>query len=72
MCAKPSDDTKTIAFEFLDGTNMDPATDMHMHDATIEFIDDDHFKSEWTSYDDGEPSGKAVFEMKRKKGDAAG
>ena len=72
MCAKPSDDTKTIAFEFLDGTNMDAATDMHMHNATIEFIDDDHFKSEWTSYDDGKPSGKAVFEMKRKKGDAAG
>ncbi len=68
MCAKSGDDAKTIAFEFLDGTNMDPKKDMHMHDATITFVDDDHFQSEWTSHMDGKPSGKAKFDLKRKKG----
>ena len=67
LCAKLGENSKTIEFNFLDGTNMDVEKDMHMHNATIEFIDDDHFRSEWTSYVGGKPSGKAKFDLKRKK-----
>ena len=67
MCAKLGDDPRTIAFKFLDGTNMDPAKDMHMHEATIRVVDEDHLQSEWTSFMNGKPLGKASFDLKRKQ-----
>jgi hypothetical protein len=60
-------DSKTIAFEFVKATNMKSDKDMHMHDATFTFVDNDTLKTEWTHYMDGKSAGKVVFEMKRKK-----
>lgn len=67
MKAVKSDNAKKLDFKFLDGTNMDPAKDMHMHEVTIEFVDADHIKSEWKLYMDGKPAGSAQFDLKRKK-----
>src|SRR5579862_822673 len=40
--------TKTIKFDFVSATNLKSADDGHMHHATYTFIDDDHFKTDWT------------------------
>jgi hypothetical protein len=58
---------KKISFKFLDGTNIKADKDMHMHEAVIEFVDDDHIQSEWTTYDEGKQAGSAKFDLKRKK-----
>lgn len=67
MRAEASVDLKTIAFKFLDGTNLDPAKDMHMHEATIKFVGDDHIQSEWVHWIKGKAAGAAKFDLKRKK-----
>jgi hypothetical protein len=67
MKGAPSQDGSKLTFTFLDGTNMDPAVDMFMHDATIELVDDDHLKSEWVAYQEGKQLSTAKFDVKRKK-----
>jgi hypothetical protein len=67
MKAKPAGDGNSIAFKFTGATNMKSDRDMHMHDATYTFVDKDTLKSEWTTYMDGKPGGKVVFDLKRKK-----
>jgi hypothetical protein len=42
-----------VAFEFDGGTHFDPARDMHMHEATIEFLGSDEIRAEWRSWDKG-------------------
>lgn len=67
MRAESSADPKTIAFKFLDGTNLKPDTDLHMHDATLKFVGDDHIQTEWILHVKGQPAGAAKFDLKRKK-----
>jgi hypothetical protein len=67
MKAEPGGDPKRLVFRFLDGTNLDPAKDFHMHDATIELVDDDHIRSAWTSYVNGKADSVAKFDLRRKK-----
>jgi hypothetical protein len=67
MKAAPSENAKKLVFKFLDGTNLDPAKDMHMHEAAIEFVAEDHIRSSWTSYNKGEPVTTAKFDLTRKK-----
>jgi hypothetical protein len=67
MKSEITDDPKKIAFKFLDGTNLDPAKDMHMHETELELVADDHIRSTWTSYRDGKPLMSAKFDLKRKK-----
>jgi hypothetical protein len=40
--------TKTIKFDFVSATNLKNADDGYMHHAMYTFIDDDHFKTDWT------------------------
>src|SRR5262249_46818166 len=40
--ADPKSPANQIRFEFVGGTNLDPAKDMHMHGGTLTFVDDDH------------------------------
>ncbi|MBI3461895.1 MAG: hypothetical protein HY000_02385, partial [Planctomycetes bacterium] len=65
MKLEPNDDPKKLVFKFLDGTNLDSAKDMHMHEAVIEIVNDDHIRTAWTSYNKGKPSGTAKFDLKR-------
>lgn len=66
-------DTKSlpnqIHFAFAGGTNLDPAKDMHMHEATLKFIDADHIELTGVAWVDGKPSEDHCGQMKlvRKK-----
>jgi hypothetical protein len=44
---------KNIIFEFLDGTGMASRDVGHMDKVKVRFVDDDHFKSQWTFYAKG-------------------
>ena len=56
-----------LAFKFLDATNLPDKKAMHMHDLMINFKDADHFQEEWTHYNGGKPTGKAVIDYERVK-----
>ena len=60
---------KQIQFKFDGGTNLDVAKDMHMHGATLTFVDDDHITSSGEAWVDGKPSDNHCGDMKlvRKK-----
>jgi hypothetical protein len=60
-----SADGKTIAFHFVDGTNLSGADAPHMNDLTITFNDANHITQEWAMK--GGPMEKVVFHLERKK-----
>ena len=43
----PKGDVKTLAFHFVDATNLAQPTDPHMHNVAFTFHDQDHFTQEW-------------------------
>lgn len=57
-------DGKTFRFDFLSGTNMKPS-DMHMHAASLTFVDANHIVAEWTAWRDGKPAEVMVFDLTR-------
>jgi hypothetical protein len=65
MRATKFDNPSQIAFGFAGGTNMNPATDSHMHDLTLTFVDADHIKAEWSFYERGEKRDVKNFNWKR-------
>jgi hypothetical protein len=67
MRATPKAGDNKIAFEFVKATNLKSDKDMYMRSATFTFVDKDTLRTEWTHYNDGKESGKATFELKRKK-----
>ena len=67
MRATPKAGDNKVAFEFIKATNLKSDKDMYMRSATFTFVDKDTLRTEWTHYKDGKESGKAVFELKRKK-----
>jgi len=67
MKAEKSDGSKKLVFNFAGAGNLKSEKDPHMHDMTLEILGDDHIKATWTFYQDGKPSDKAVFDLKRKK-----
>ncbi len=44
-----------IKWVFAGGTNFDPAKDMHMHGATLTFIDNDHIQLVGEAWEGGKP-----------------
>ncbi len=71
MRAERGGDANKIAFKFAGATNMKSENDMHMHEATITFPDNDTIKSEWTHYKDNKATGTVKFELKRAAKQAA-
>ncbi len=67
MKATPKAGDTKVAFDFVKVTNLKTDKDMYMRSATFTFIDADTLKTEWTHFQNGKDSGKAVFELKRKK-----
>ncbi len=55
MKADPAASTNQIRWQFVGGTNLDPSKDMHMHGATVTFIDADHIKIDGEAWADGKP-----------------
>ena len=58
-------DGKNLYFMFVDGSNMDPMKDAHMHSLTISFVDKDHIIQKWTLFAGGKEKGTSVFELSR-------
>ena len=69
MKLDPASTDKVLKFVFAGGTNLDPAKDMHMHEGSIKWIDDDHIEWSWSGYRDGKPAEGHGVSMKlvRKK-----
>lgn len=69
MKADPASAKNSIRFAFAGGANLDPKKDMHMHEGTITFVDDDHFNMSGVAWADGKPSENHCGTMKlaRKK-----
>lgn len=58
-----------VAFAFDGGANIDPAKDMHMHDARMEFLGADEIRAQWQSWDKGAPAQHAPkIRLVRRKG----
>ncbi|HJZ55489.1 MAG TPA: hypothetical protein VKE74_11045 [Gemmataceae bacterium] len=55
MKADPKSPHNQIKWVFAGGTNLDPAKDMHMHEGTITFVDDDHIEWSGAAWKDGKP-----------------
>jgi hypothetical protein len=53
--ADPKAPANQIQFKFAGGTNLDPAKDMHMHEGTFTFIDDDHLEISGVAWANGKP-----------------
>lgn len=54
-----------LRFDFVDGTNLDAGTDMHIHSSRLEIVDADHIQSDWTAYAGGKETGIMKFALKR-------
>jgi hypothetical protein len=69
MKADPKSPKNQIRFEFAGGTNFDPKKDMHMHEGTLTFVDDDHIEFSGCAWVNGKPSEDHCTTMKlvRKK-----
>jgi hypothetical protein len=69
MKAEPAAAKNQIRFAFAGGTNLDPAKDLHMHEATLTFVDDDHIEIAGVAWVDGKPADNHCAHMKlaRKK-----
>jgi len=55
MKADPKAPANQLHFTFAGGSNLDPATDKHMHEGTITFVDDDHIEFAGVGWEGGKP-----------------
>lgn len=62
-----STDTRLV-FDFVSGSNFDPAVDKHIHDARIEFVDEHTVASTWSAWDGGRKVYEATFDLARSDG----
>jgi hypothetical protein len=69
MKADPKSPPNQIHFQFAGGSNLDPAKDMHMHEGTLTFIDEDHIEFSGVAWAGGKPAEGHACGMKlvRKK-----
>jgi hypothetical protein len=56
MKADPSSPPNQIVFRFAGGTNLDPARDRHMHEATLTIVSDDRIEVRGTGWENGAPA----------------
>lgn len=57
-----------LHFDYVGGTNLDPAVDSHIHSAKIVLVDPHTIESHWNGYQDGKPHHDMVFHLKRHDG----
>jgi len=65
-----SPDGRTIEFTFRDATNLPSRDRGHMDRVVMQFVDDDHFTSQWTWYQDGKEQWMEKIEYVRRKAGA--
>jgi hypothetical protein len=56
MKADPNSTPNQIVFRFVGGTNLDPAKDKHMHEATLTIVGDDRIEVQGTGWENGAPA----------------
>ena len=66
MQASTSPDGKSVAFDFLDATNLATPQTGHMHRAVFTVADANHHTEEWVFTKDGQEH-KELFSMERAK-----
>lgn len=54
-----------LIFDFVDGTNLDPAVDGHIHAGELVFHEGGTLESVWVGYNEGKPAGKMTFHLAR-------
>ena len=54
-----------LVFDFIGGTNLDPATDHYIGSARIQVVDSDHLKSVWGAYSGRQQVGTMTFHLER-------
>lgn len=57
----------SVAFDFLDITNLADPKGLFMHNATFRFIDADNLETIWTSHEGGAALAPMTFRMTRRK-----
>jgi hypothetical protein len=67
MKARKGTAANELIFDYVGGTGINVKTDMHMHAARMTFVDDDHIRCEWTSYEKGKAGHIMSFDLERKK-----
>src|SRR6516162_4196021 len=69
MKADPKSPSNQIVFRFVGGTNLDPAKDKHMHEATLTIVGDDRIEVKGTGWENGAPANDMCCGLKlvRKK-----
>jgi hypothetical protein len=69
MKADPSSPPNQIVFRFVGGTNLNPAKDKHMHEATLTIVGDDRIEVNGTGWENGAPTKEMCCGLKlvRKK-----
>ncbi len=55
----------TLNFDFAGGTNLDPATDGHIHAGQLVLKEGDQIDSVWVGYNEGKPAGTMTFHLAR-------
>jgi hypothetical protein len=58
---------KKLTFKFVSAGNLKSDKEAHMHDMTLDVIDDNHIKATWTMYADGKATGTTSIDLTRKK-----
>ena len=66
MVLQPGSGDGVLRFEFLRGTNMEPA-DGHMHRAVIDLSEEGRMKATWTYFENGQAGPDAVIDARRKE-----
>ncbi len=64
--AKTRSDGKSLAFSYVDATNLAKPSDPHMVKLVFDFTDADHFAETWTYQLDGSKQTTEVFHLTRK------
>jgi hypothetical protein len=69
MKADPNSPPNQIVFRFAGGTNLNPAKDRHMHEATLTIVGDDRIEVSGTGWENGAPAKEMCCGLKlvRKK-----
>jgi hypothetical protein len=67
MKAENSGHGNKVDFAFTGASNLKSPNDMHMHNVSYTFVDNDTLRADWMYYRDGQKAGMVTFELKRSK-----
>ena len=63
---KTSTDPTALSFDFVGGTNIDPAKDTHIHSGQVRILAKDRIEADWAVHAQGKPAGSNKVFLSRK------